>query len=98
MSQLLSRQIDEALKAIDATPNPTREQLLELVGGQRELLLHAQRFAQDIEQAHRVYPGTVPMVAASTAAARLYRDLAAAGTEVPDQDGKVIRMDFGGRA
>lgn len=93
MSELLSRQIDQAIGALDATPNPSRDQLLELVASQRKLMVHTRDFAQAIETAHRTHPGTVPMVAASTAAARLYRDLAG-GVQVPADDGSVIRVDF----
>lgn len=98
MSELLSRQIDQALGALDATPNPSRDQLLELLASQRKLMVHTRDFAQAIETAHRTHPGTVPMVAASTAAARLYRDLAG-GVDVPADDGSVIRLDLyrGGR-
>ncbi|MBX9944932.1 MAG: hypothetical protein K2Y40_12690 [Reyranella sp.] len=97
MSRLLSRQIEDALKAIDATPAPTRDQLLELVDSQRLLMEHTRRFAAEIEDAHRRFPGTVPMMAASTAAARLYRDLAT-GRPLPDQYGPVIAVDFARRS
>ena len=76
MSKFLSDQIEDAIGALDANPEPSREALLALVDTQRLLLERVRNFALDVETAHRGRPRVVPMWACSAAAARLYRDLA----------------------
>lgn len=76
MAKFLSDQIEDAIGALDANPEPTREQLLALAAAQRLMLERVRAFATAVEGAHRGRPQVVPMWACSAAAARLYRDLA----------------------
>lgn len=77
MSKQLSNQISDALGAIDQAPEPTREQLLEALAAQRELLERTRIFAERMEAARLANPGKVPMFAAAGAAEQLYQELAA---------------------
>lgn len=76
MSQL-SVLINAALGAIDRHPDPSREQLLEALATQRELLERTRAFAERMERARAAHPGKVPMFAAAGAAEQLYQELAA---------------------
>lgn len=76
MSQL-SVLINDALGAIDRHPEPTREQLLEVLATQRELLERTRAFAERMERARAAHPGKVPMFAAAGAAEQLYQELVA---------------------
>jgi len=78
MSQL-SVLINDALGAIDRHPDPSREQLLEALATQRELLERTRAFAERMERARAAHPGKVPMFAAAGAAEQLYQELAATG-------------------
>jgi len=74
---MLSAQCSAALAALDAHPEPTYEQLLEVLSSHRELLERTRDFAEAMEDARRRRPEIVPMYGAATAAAILYQQLEA---------------------
>ena len=77
---MLSRQCSAALAAIDAHPNPTYEQLLEVLSSHRELLERTRAFAEAMEAAKERRPDVVPMYGAAAAATMLYQELDAEET------------------
>lgn len=82
MTLQLSDQINDALGAIAQEPEPSREQLLEALATQCELLERTRVFAERMEQARAAHPGKVPMFAAAGAAEQLYQELAAADASI----------------
>lgn len=86
---MLSSQCSAALAAIDAHPNPSYEQLLEVLSSHRELLERTREFAEAMERAQERRPNIVPMFGAATAAAVLYQQLEA---EAPDRGCVVVHI------
>lgn len=75
MEKLLSAQLGEAIAAIDHTPEPSREQLLEMRVAHRQHLVNLVEFAETAEGAHRSVSGAVPLWGTAAACAQLYRRL-----------------------
>ena len=71
----LSECCSQAIDALDATPAPTYEQLLELLGVQRDMLVLIRSFAQRFEHEKERNRGKVPMFAAAGTATAHYREL-----------------------
>lgn len=96
----LSNHISDALGAIAQEPEPSREQLLEALATQRELLERTRTFAERMERARAAHPGKVPMFAAAGAAEQLYQELAAADPVAASHRCIVIQLNRfpGGRA
>lgn len=72
---MLSEHCAAALDAIDAHPEPTYEQLREVLASHRELLACTRTFAERMETAKASHAGKVPMFAAAGAATNYYHGL-----------------------
>ena len=90
MSKQLSKQIIDAIGAIEQAREPTREQLLEALAAQRDLLERALTFAERMEAGRLAHPGKVPMFAAAGAAEQLYQELAAEARSPASAHGCVV--------
>lgn len=73
MSHLLSEDIRAAISALDATPNPTLDQLAVIRETHRAFLGQLLDFTEDLETARRTSQRAIPVWGEAGASARLYK-------------------------